>query len=134
MTTLTCSHCEKPCGARVASSIDVASCNGVITNAAGKLSCKASNSVDVPAGSYLGSCFSCTVDGTLLACVCLDATGLAKESQLNLADCHEGSISNEQGGLHCTSEPDAQSVSQAEQNTAGGGGGDKTNEAQKDEV
>ena len=67
---LTCSHCEKPCGARVHSRIETTSCpdGAGITNRAGVLACKevagATNADGVPEGNYLDSCQGCAVTET----------------------------------------------------------------------
>lgn len=100
---LTCSHCERPCGARASSAIYVDSCNGVITNAAGTLACKPASAMNTPDGMYHGSCSGCTVTENQLACMCLDSSGQSHHSELDLTTCDTitVSISNVDGKLTC---------------------------------
>ena len=108
---LSCSHCEKPCGARVASSLDTNTCSeaATVTNSAGKLACKeppAANAEDVPQGTYLGSCHGCTVVGDVLSCTqCGDGAGAQHASSLALDSCDRTTVVNEQGALACTPPP-----------------------------
>ena len=109
---LVCSHCEKPCGARITSSLDTTTCSeaATVTNSAGKLACKEpppANADGLPEGTYLGSCNGCTLssDGTLSCTACTDGAGKMHASSLALADCNLTSITNEQGSLSC--EPEA---------------------------
>ena len=101
---LTCSHCEKPCGTRVLSTLDVTSCgDAAITNKAGVLACKEAlpaNAADVPECSYLGSCPGCSLAGAVLSCsACLDGAGKAHASSLDVGDCLN--VGNNQGALEC---------------------------------
>lgn len=110
-TVLSCSHCEKPCGARIQTSLDTTTCSeaATVTNSAGHLACKEpppANADNLPDGTYLGSCHGCTLsDGTLSCTECVDGAGKRQSSTLALAGCDLTSISNEQGSLSCTSAP-----------------------------
>eukprot|EP00301_Raphidiophrys_heterophryoidea_P012445 c18984_g1_i1.p1 GENE.c18984_g1_i1~~c18984_g1_i1.p1 ORF type:complete len:154 (+),score=30.81 c18984_g1_i1:129-590(+) len=103
---LICSHCQKPCGARVASSIEVASCGGRdIGNQGGTLVCtdasqKAENNADIPAGGYRDSCGSCAVDAAgQLTCLCQRLDYSWSNSALNINDCTI--VANKDGQLAC---------------------------------
>ena len=110
-SVLACSHCEKPCGARIPSRLDTSSCTdgSTVTNSAGKLSCKPPppiNAPDVPTGTYLGSCNGCTVTDDLLSCSeCTDGAGNKHATSLRLDTCDVSTISNEQGSLSCALRP-----------------------------
>lgn len=104
---LTCTHCAKPCGARVESVLQLSSCgeDQTVTNVAGILKCKElrpENAADVPEGTYLTSCYRCQLNGGILACTCLNGAGDAFETSLPLGGCQPGTAVNEEGNLVCS--------------------------------
>ena len=112
---LTCTHCEKPCGARVESVLLASSCgpSTEITNDGGALKCRERlppNADDVPSGSYLGSCYGCASQSGVLSCTCFSSARAAVPSTLELAGCAAGSIGNSDGVLQCSQPPQGLSV------------------------
>jgi len=102
--TLLCSHCRKPCGAQVQSSISISSCESrTFSNSAGHLICDEpalSNSDNIPLGTYSNSCNGCSVTEEILSCSqCRSPDGLLHASQVNFSNC-EG-IENDNGILLC---------------------------------
>ena len=109
---LTCSHCEKPCGARVHTRLDTSECSegSTVTNKAGRLACKPPDGTPdangLPAGTYLNSCDGCSIAGETLSCSsCTDSKGKLAAASLVLTGCDLATIGNEDGLLVCVRPP-----------------------------
>lgn len=103
---LYCSHCLKPSGKYVVSTLqDVSKCaEGFgIFNQDGKLVCDEAlpaNTDSLPEGSYIFSCHGCTVTDRILKCTdCIDGVGTRHHSEMELRGCCE--VGNEAGKLVC---------------------------------
>lgn len=101
----------------MASSLDTSTCSkaATVTNNAGKLACKEpppANAEGVPQGTYLGSCYGCTVADRVLSCTqCGDGAGTQHATSLALDPCDLMTIVNAQGTLACT--PPSRQLSEA---------------------
>ena len=75
----------------------------MITNNNGVLTCEEplpENAAGLPAGSFAGSCFGCSVAADTLTCTaCLDGAKQRHTSSIPVAGC--SSIGNDQGALKC---------------------------------
>jgi len=101
---LSCSHCTKPCGAKVLSNLVLADCpeGSVIGNDQGALVCPPAHGEDIPDGTYKDSCAGCAVsEGTLTCTTCARAEGTppTQEASFVLGTCER--VGNTDGQLVC---------------------------------
>ena len=104
-TLLECSHCTKPCGAKVISQILIADCvGGTIGNNAGTLDCSTpanAHADDIPDGTYKGSCEGCRLNGPDLVCDQCSRSDqtTTKDVTVTVGDCV--TFGNSNGELTC---------------------------------
>ena len=105
--TLTASCILNPKGDRERSSIHVPSCGTDIWNHGGTLTCYARRGTwglgsAIPRGSYVDTCYSYSVRGTVLSAMCIRCGHQHRRTSLELKACRMGSnISNNDGQLIC---------------------------------
>jgi hypothetical protein len=87
-------------GSNDAAPVDSSVGDGAPADAADAASCGS------PAGSYSGTCNTCSLTGTTLSCNCLTDAGAPSAASLNLCTCPQPpNITNANGGLNCCGIP-----------------------------
>lgn len=75
--------------------------NGVLSCVSGTGFCQAQPSCSIPTGTYNSTCTSPSISGTTLSAQCNLPSGSSQLSTLNLHNCGQGDIINNNGQLQC---------------------------------
>jgi len=105
---------------------------------AGRLKCKEPlppNAADAPLGSYLSSCHGCAVTADVLSCSCVNGSGEAFDTSIDLSDCGPEGISNQEGSLQCSpAQAGRRATAEESAETSSGTAGEEDTVNKRDEL
>ncbi|AEQ32532.1 cyanovirin-N domain protein [Megavirus courdo11] len=107
-TTLT-AQCKDSAGTPKASTLDLSRCSpGPVTNNAGVLTCTPGSgfcnttpTCALPTGPYQSTCTGAAINGTMLSATCDGPNNTKVQTSLDLRNCGQGDIINNNGSLRC---------------------------------
>jgi hypothetical protein len=100
-------ECKKIDGSLVESSLNMKTCarRSTVSNMDGVLTCdkgtKASTETQLPKGSWSESCTNGRMEGSVLLARCRTKSGQMRSASLNVAECKQSSVWNNDGWLSC---------------------------------